>query len=230
MVTVNVHMRVYRIRRGAVSGTCFAIDIDGRQYMVTAKHVLPGLGNKDRVEFFYKDEWIQVDVRKTGEAGPDVDVTVFAADQQMAPAFPLLVESTGLMMAQELYFLGFPYGQYFTNAEAANNRGFPLAFVKRAIVSAFSGKREPRIWYLDGINNPGFSGGPVVWTKPGTPEFRVLGVVSSFASENQSVTLGGNATELRYTTNTGIINCYDGRYALDLIKANPNGVPVEPLG
>ena len=43
MVTVNVHMRVYRIRRGKFEGTCFAIDVDGRQYMVTANHVVPDL-------------------------------------------------------------------------------------------------------------------------------------------------------------------------------------------
>ena len=40
MVTRNVIQRVFKIRRGESQGTAFTIDRAGRQYFVTARHVI----------------------------------------------------------------------------------------------------------------------------------------------------------------------------------------------
>ena len=39
-VTANVLKRVVRISVGSASGTAFTIDVDGRHYLITAKHVV----------------------------------------------------------------------------------------------------------------------------------------------------------------------------------------------
>jgi hypothetical protein len=76
-------------------------------------------------------------------------------------------------ITQEVCFLGFPYGSFYTRGEPIN-RGFLLALVKRAIGSSmpFNGRDEVMVCYLDGINNPGFSGGSAVWTKPNANDIR----------------------------------------------------------
>jgi hypothetical protein len=50
MITSNVIQRVFHLKFGTGTGTCFAIDFEGRQYLVTAKHVVYGLIDKQEVE------------------------------------------------------------------------------------------------------------------------------------------------------------------------------------
>jgi hypothetical protein len=83
--------------------------------------------------------------------------------------------------------------------------------------------------YLDAINNPGFSGGPVVTA--GWPT-RIVGVVSGYeaaATEvmgpNNTVLMDptGNPLGLHVNKNTGLTSAYSIRFAIDLIHANPIG-------
>ncbi len=43
MIKNNVIHRVFYLRYEDNAGTCFTIDIDGRQYFVTARHVVSDL-------------------------------------------------------------------------------------------------------------------------------------------------------------------------------------------
>jgi hypothetical protein len=40
---VNVVYRIFSIKYVNYSGSAFIIEVDGRQYLITAKHVLPGM-------------------------------------------------------------------------------------------------------------------------------------------------------------------------------------------
>ena len=42
MITSNFIHRIFRIKCGEFMGTGFTIDVDGKQYVVTAKHVVNG--------------------------------------------------------------------------------------------------------------------------------------------------------------------------------------------
>ena len=75
--------------------------------------------------------------------------------------------------SQQAFFLGFPYG---IGDRFLKETGHPVAFVKRVTVSTLFGKP----YLLDGHNNPGFSGGPVVFCPPGRKEFQVAAVVSGY--------------------------------------------------
>ena len=220
MITANVIHRVFRIRCGTGTGTVFALDVDDKQYLVTAKHVLPGVPSPLKVDIFSNGNWTDLPVTLVGHAPAEIDVSVLATDRQLTPSeLPLEPTSAGAVYGQEVFFLGYPYGiigKYLFGPE-----GSPLPLVKRATLSLFCGN----VWLLDGHNNPGFSGGPVVFIRPGTKDFKVAGVISGFQATEEPVLLsGGQLTPFVYRYNTGIIVCHLIDNAVALIKANPIGV------
>src|SRR5690606_36920648 len=77
---------------------------------------------------------------------------------------------------------------------------------------------------LDGHNNPGFSGGPVVSKIPNTNnEFNVVSVISGFRADQQHALINNQPTAITFRSNTGIIISYPISLAIDLIAANPIG-------
>ena len=109
-----------------------------------------------------------------------------------------------------------------------------------------------RVIYLDGHNNPGLSGAPVVYRNLNErlTVFKVLAVVSGYESDltpvlepeeikreaikatdvarGRIVEQDGKIFRLKDTghrvqANTGIVKAYDVRHAVDLIRKNPVG-------
>ena len=100
-----------------------------------------------------------------------------------------------------------------------------MAFVKKAILSGIIKEVQYAKFVLDGHNNPGFSGGPVIYYDKDYQENRVLGIISSYRTDSQNIVKAdgkpiGGITSLG---NAGIIYAYSIEYALDLIKLNANG-------
>ena len=114
--------------------------------------------------------------------------------------------------------MGFPYG--FHGELGALNNNLPFPFVKKAIVSLMYNDGVHRI-LLDGHNNPGFSGGPVVFKPAGSQDFRICSVISGFVKMDEPVSMGGKQTMLTYEYNTGIVESIGINHALDLIQAKP---------
>lgn len=218
MITANVIHRVFWIRCGAATGTAFALDVDGKQYLVTAKHVLAGGPTPLTIDVFSNGNWSGLPVTLVGHAGPDIDISVLAADRRLTPAeLPIEPSSAQAVYGQDVFFLGFPYG--IVGKYLFGPGGYPLPLVKRATLSLLDG----HVWLLDGHNNPGFSGGPVVFVPPSTNAFKVAGIISGFQAVEEPVLAGGQPTPLVYRYNTGIIVCHLIDHAVGLIKANPVG-------
>ena len=74
---------------------------------------------------------------------------------------------------------------------------------------------------LDGHNNPGFSGGPVVCQIAN--ELTAIGIVSGYHNEPKSIYVGQSETPFTYYDNTGIVVAAAIDHALDLIQRNPIG-------
>jgi hypothetical protein len=222
MITSNVIHRVFRIRFKESRGSAFAIDVDGRQYLVTAKHLVPSLTDSGELEIYSNGGWTRAACRLVGHADGDLDVSTLAVDQRLTPSeLPVGLAMAGLFYGQDAYFLGFPYGDL--TRYGFGPEGYPLPFVKKAIVSCFDGG----LMYLDGHNNPGFSGGPVVYLSPGERDFRIAGVISGFRYENEPVFAGETATALTYQYNTGIVLAHSIEYAVSLAKARPIGFALQ---
>jgi S1-C subfamily serine protease len=218
LITANVIHRVFRIKYGQQAGTAFGIDLDGRQYLVTAKHLLARLLGKDHIEIFANGNWSKLPVELVGHAA-EVDISVLATDRRLTPSgLPLEPTSEGLFYSQEVFFLGFPYD--ILSTYVFEGEGYPPPLVKKAIVSSFVSRN---VFLLDGHNNPGFSGGPVVFTVSGKTDFKVAGIVSGYQAVNEPIFAGDQKTPLSYRYNTGIIVVSFIHQATALIRKNPIG-------
>ena len=127
-----------------------------------------------------------------------------------------------MTLAQDVYFLGFPFGMSTDIGDL--NLNFPLPFVKKAILSAF-GKDEGLV-LLDGHNNPGFSGGPVVagGSAVDGSGVGIIGVISGYRADRQAVRDSSkNEGPYTYDMNTGIIHVWSGCRVNQLIQNNPIG-------
>ena len=180
MITTNVIYRVFHIKRNDSSGTAFAIDRNGRQYLVTARHVVEGISSSDNIDIYHEQQWKSVAVDVVGTGIDEVDVAVLACPIQLAPPYSLEASTAGMTYGQPVYFLGFPFGWGWDTTPKKMNRNFPMPFVKAGILSAFG--EAFSVIYIDGHGNRGFSGGPVVFRPNGQTfgDFQVAGIISHY--------------------------------------------------
>lgn len=222
MITTNILQRIFHIEVGDSKATCFTIDVNGKQYIVTAKHLVEKNIKNATIRIYHNKEWKKIEVALVGHCENGIDVSVLATNFQLSPTYALEPTSGGIVYGQEVFFLGFPYGM--TGEIGALNRDFPMPFVKKAIVSCIQIKKdEPMILFLDGHNNPGFSGGPVVFKDSNQPNLKVAAVISGFKTSIEPVYQADETMPLEYRCNTGIVISYGIRHAVDLININPIG-------
>ncbi len=220
-VTTNILQRTFHVRYDNDTATCFTIDVDGKRYLVTARHVANSIRDSEYVEISHNGCWVPVEVQVVGHGEGDLDVSVLAPQELFGASHPLITTTANLVLAEDVYFLGFPYG---LSADVGTiNGGFPLPLVKKAVVSALGIGNGPL--FLDGHNNPGFSGGPVA-RRGSLAEQAVIGVVSGYQNARKAVLdVEDNEGPYTYDINTGIVVVCDIRHAIQLILDNPIGIP-----
>jgi hypothetical protein len=188
-VTSNVFERVLNVRVNAGTdlegtATAFTLDVDGREYLITAKHVVQGLKDDDKIDVFMSGHWTSLAI-KVFRCEDPIDIAVLIPPYQLTVNFDLPFDNRDIEWGQEVYFLGFPYG---IQSAGGTSGPYPSALIKRA---TFSGDRSLDVAkkavmiFLDGYNNPGFSGGPIVYRdiRQGGYIMKVVGVVSGFVPE-----------------------------------------------
>ena len=234
-------------------GTGFTLEADGRQYLITAKHVVAGLKADGTIEIRQGERWWPIPV-KVFRCDDPIDIGILVPPKQLTVTFPLEPTMAGVQYGQDVYFVGFPYGLFTSGQDL--NAGLPLAFIKKAIMSASTNDHGADVIFLDGQNNPGFSGAPIVFRdlNKNDSTFKVMGVVSGFRfdrnpvlkpvqikaedvrphdiARGRIVRRDGRLYRLDETEdlvdfNTGIITGYNISHALDLIKRNPIGPKVD---
>jgi hypothetical protein len=57
MVSSNVLQRVFQIKHDML-GTAFTIDVDGRQYVITARHLVSKIGDAGEIQIRREAEWL----------------------------------------------------------------------------------------------------------------------------------------------------------------------------
>ena len=222
MITSNVIQRTFYIRLDGSEGTCFTIDVDNKQYLVTARHLVATITGTQKVSIFHEGQWEDIDVSLVGHCNEEIDISVLVTDVRLSPDFPLLPTMADIIYGQDVFFLGFPYGMMGEIGQM--NRNFPLPFVKKAIVSCLPTPTDAQPLFLDGHNNPGFSGGPVIFKEQkNSNEFKVAGVISGYRRVEEPIYQGTQELPLTYGQNTGIIISYGIKHAVDLIESNPIG-------
>ena len=223
-------------------GSAFALDYQGRQYLITASHVIkfdgksPGDKGTIHIQMNNEPNPLEVTVVGRGDASKtESDIAVLAANIHLPIPDPFLEESfepsIDIGWGDRAYFCGFPYGQYIKTDVI---EGHPLAMTKGAVLSGMrteSGtlaERKKGLFILDGYNNGGFSGGPAVFQlgEDQNVDFQVFGIVSSYQLNKAAVMHEDAATGLITMENAGLIECPSIMRAIDMIEANPIGFEI----
>lgn len=207
MVPAQCYERVVRLNVAGGMGSAFTIDRHDQQWLVTARHVVATTPLGD-IQVVRRDGPLEVELEPVPSVTPAADVAVFRLSAPITPDLPLQPTSEGAVFSQDAYFLGYPYGL------GLKTSGVVYPFVKKALISAFDRSVDDvALWFLDGINNPGFSGGPVVFNRSGTSSWQVAAVVSGYRTQPLSVRGGAGVVD----SNTGIIVAYDIAHAVTAI-------------
>lgn len=76
MVPRSVLERVFSLKLGNETATGFAIEVDGKQYVVTARHLLAGSPSLSNIEIFHDNKWSAVPFKIISVEPPQVDIAV----------------------------------------------------------------------------------------------------------------------------------------------------------
>ncbi len=195
--------------------------IEDAAYLVTARHVFTNLvlpGSLVGIEVYNHKGWIRIEAEVLFHTNPHIDIAVLRLRTPLFENRAFAVGSTNYHLAQECFFLGFPFGLKIEDLAGDSNKGFPLPFVKKAIISMFfsDAGKVSRI-FLDGHNNPGFSGGPVV-VRTSEDKMEIIGVISAYLNEEKIISTPHGA--FKNTENSGIIMSYAFKHVYEIVKSN----------
>lgn len=253
--TNNILTRTTMIQSQYGRGTAFSIDVDKREYWITAKHILTGAKHPPYGKFNSRtvslsllnplvgdaqrrEQWLPV-VFSVLDVGKDIDIVVLAAPKPLlAQPLPSVPIGEGVVLGGDCQFIGFPYGGGWRTTLKTDEKDYWFPFIKHCYVSGFAGgyDGEPRLLVLDGINNEGFSGGPVL--SHAGAEQRIVAVISGYHTESAEVIAAvanrpntAPAPEKHRkqvaNVNSGFILASGMQFAIDAIQENPIG-PLRP--
>ena len=199
-------LRTFMIETNFGRGTTFSIDVDNREYWITAKHVFTGIKSGPAGVFNAKTVKANI-LSQTGDGdeghdlhwmtekftvidpGKDIDILVLVPDHLLVHfqrGFTLQAGANGIGLGGDCEFLGFPYGggwktQFQYGTDRNNKSWVWLPYIKHCTPSARLQEKGLAVWVLDGFNNEGFSGGPVLYATGAKQE--VFAVISGFYQE-----------------------------------------------
>jgi len=216
-IPIEILQRTFLIKNGSEAGTGFTVDYGGKVYLITARHVAVGLPMTGAtIQVWKTDKWEDYRTAKTlFPSSDDVDIAVFETYERVPKPFQITPAqgSEGGTFGQAVWFLGYPFGleSRLTNGQ--------FAFIKRGTMSAVDATNQDAIvLYIDGFNNPGFSGGPIVFWDFGSHAYRILGVVKGYRPEAAQIEVNGVRADTNILVNSGILVGYSIKHAMDAIE------------
>ncbi len=228
-VTGNVISRVLQIRFNGFTGSAFFLEYGAKSYFITANHMVVTAGDHATVDVLggVDSLWHPIEFDILHGSTPCADVAVLVAkDTKVTSIDPLpFDDKSSFAMGQETYFLGFPFGLF----GSFDGQRIAVPLIKHGYVSAVvpcsaiypDGTKDSLI-LLDGINNHGFSGGPVVAPDvfDGTRTLKLIGVISGYKYEDEPIKneKGQTYPDASGSANSGIIIVIPIERAITLIK------------
>jgi hypothetical protein len=215
----NALLRVFMLRVGNFTGSGFTLERGGKQYLITAKHLVNSLPQKGAtIEVYGAASWEDLKVNIITCKSPDVDIAALELEKPISVSFELEPSTKGMVFGQDAYMLGYPFGLH-----PLAMGGKTIPFIKRVTVSSMDqSNKDSVVWYFDGFNNPGFSGGPVVyWDRNNPNKMKVAAIISGYRPDTAEAVVNGQQVSTNILVNSGIVIAYDIQHALDAIDASP---------
>ncbi len=238
MLTHVIIYSTFLLKIGDTYCTGFSFDVDGRQYLVTARHCVEGLQDKDEIGIRIS-EWPddgrdvlafrKLGVVIVGRSDGDADIAVLSPEYRISN-FSIPVGS--FRMGEDALVAGFPLptSTNFQSKMKVGNKYVAPPLAKKTVVAGYNGDDERII--LDTISNPGFSGSPILVENDN--EWTLIGVMSGninlisdvyapvYGEEGRIV--GKTPTGFKVDTPAGISVATRIKIALDIIQSNPIGL------
>ena len=229
---VEILRQTFQVRTEAGTGTAFTVEMDGRQYIVTAQHVIGSMAPDVLDMQTSSAGWRQVPVMAVGMAGRPVDVAVMATDSVLGSRSSVPVGVGTVSYGQAVRFLGYPFGLDFTPIPGV--RTAPLPFIKAGILSALRplpNEAGLLVLFVDAAGNPGFSGGPLVLPLRSTAKgdsiaWHIAGVVTSGVTHRVPLKDVSGAVVGFVNVDAGILRATSIDAVTRMIRANPAGYPL----
>lgn len=225
IVSRNVLERIFCIRVGDSMGTAFVVDYADKNYLVTAKHLFQtsGYQNKMNINIQYENIWKPISAEIYYHETKDIDVAVIKTDFFKDRHFcGVKYESKEVLISQEVFLLGFPYG--LSTNQFSINKGYPIPIVKKGIFSGtINNNNNTQVYLIDWDNNHGFSGGPLVFRKIAKDGYSddeyIAGVIHGYQQHKIKVyNEDGSDTGLTANENSGIGFIYKIENVMEIIK------------
>ena len=217
-VPVEMLKRTICIRIGSQQGTGFYMDYQGKLYIITARHLVTGLTqDKATIQVRKSGEWVNIQTQKTlFPSSDDVDIAIFETEEKLSEPCSITAVTGGVTFGQQVWFLGYPWG-----IGSKFHNDIELPFIKRGTMSAIDGTNPNAIvLYIDGFNNPGFSGGPIVYWDFSEHRYKIFGVVKGYKTDTAKVRVKGEYLDTQLLVNSGILIGYSIKHALQAIESN----------
>jgi hypothetical protein len=241
LATVETMASTFNLYGDKATGTCFMVIKGEKQYFVTAAHLFASSrksGDAVPIKMLIHNQLQAFDAKVYFHPNRDVDIALIKlsgdiiqnlelSEEFTQPNKPLVkaFKSTGISLdslflipGMEVLFYGFPLGNLGTEALGIK---FPL--VKKAIVSGWVRHKALDKLVLDGHNNLGFSGGPVVAYDTSRKKMFIVGVISGYIPEPVYVQYKKNTLSIQ--ENSGIIICYGRHYIEEIFTMNKISLP-----
>jgi S1-C subfamily serine protease len=231
-VPTEMLQRTLPIQAADTGGTGFFTDYQGKLYLLTARHVVAGLPLcRPELRLWYADKWN--DFKPTRILYPSsalVDIAVLETNEVATKVFgiPPMGDEAGLTFGQKVWFLGYPlWSKDFPHGMASSfSQGTRiLPFIKSGTMSAIdSSNPDAVVLYVDGFNNPGFSGGPILYWDFRQHAYRIAGVIQGYKSQAAQAIVNGVSRDTNVLVNSGILVGYSIKHAFQAIKDAKHGV------
>jgi hypothetical protein len=192
-IAANVLANTFLIQTPKGQGTGFTIDVEKRQYLITARHMVEGLGEVATIKIAKFDNantvvFVPFEMKIFLCPG-SIDVAVLVPPLRLSGG-ESMEPAQEFEIGQDAYFVGFPFGMYSQGKNNPPGIPHPIGLVKQGLVSGVQYQRDgdADLIMLDGYNIFGFSGGPVTyWISPN--HSYVIGVISGFRPDYGKVLL-----------------------------------------
>ena len=228
------------------------IDLDGKQYLVTCKHIFKDAKSGLNLDIEKEDVELRIsasfeDIGKSGQGGQSIDqplpysfvgfgsegsdIAVLANKPALGNLLDIRLfgeeESAKISLGGEVGILGFPEVIPIGPESARLGTSGLLPAVQRGYISYFRDGDSPRVVYIGAMNSRGFSGGPAYVRDPRVGA-TLVGIVGSYRPHRNPVLKDGKETKMYVSENTGIMTATYIKHAIDAIQANPIGLSLTP--
>lgn len=210
--TTNTIYRTLKVR-GIQIGTGFLVHVEKSLFLVTAAHLISE--EDPSIDVWFGGTWTRwssdILLRKAS-----IDLAVFSVeDRETRPMYDVQLSDEGLHYGQQVYFLGFPYGDH-GEAKDFDDPRWVFPYVKSATVSMLPHFTPDKTLVLDGHNNVGFSGGPVCFSSDGGVHY-ICGMVLRYREEHARAKRDDEDEGVWYFQNAGMFYALpSGRIASEI--------------